>query len=245
MSASPWFETWFDSPEYDLVYQHRTREEADLFVERLIAATNLEAGSRVSDIACGRGRHALAFARHGMDVHGYDLSERALRIARDRAENEGLRLHFHAHDKRIPVCTQCSDLVVNLFTAFGYFNSDEEHRDALHAMIQAVKPDGFFVQDFLNPAYIQTHLVPETELQLDHAQVKIHRWIADGRVCKSLTLLKEGEEHTFQESVAMLPPEKISRWIEEAGLKIVHHWGTYEGEPWSPESPRSILIAQA
>lgn len=245
MKAAPWFETWFNSPEYDLVYQHRTREEADRFVQRLVQTLNLPVGSRVSDIACGRGRHALAFARLGMEVHGYDLSRRALQIAQERAEEEGLHAHFHVHDKRFPVCEQCSDLVVNLFTAFGYFASDAEHREALHAMVQSVKPGGFFVQDFLNPAFVEATLVTESQQEFGDLYVRVRKWIDGGRVHKALTLHRGGEQHAVQESVALIPPEHIAGWLREAGLTVVHHWGTYFGDAWSPVSPRSILIAQA
>lgn len=245
MSTPPWFETWFDSPEYDLVYQHRTREEADRFVNLLISTLALPKGSRVVDIACGRGRHALAFARNGMDVHGYDLSERALRIAKERAELENLRLSLYAHDKRVPVCTSCADLVVNLFTAFGYFATDEEHRNALRAMLHAVKPGGYFVQDFLNPEFVRAHLEPESRQDLGGLRVDIQRRVEHGRVHKTLTVFREYERYTFEESVALLTPEKITQWLQEAGFTLLHHWGTYDGQPWSPNSPRSILIAQA
>ena len=47
--------------------------------------------SRVLDLGCGLGRHALLFARAGFSVTGFDLSEIGLAKLRERAGVE--RLH--------------------------------------------------------------------------------------------------------------------------------------------------------
>ena len=52
------------------------------------------------------------------------------------------------------------DLTVNLFTSFGYFERDAEHAAALEEMTSTVRPGGWFVIDFLNPAAVRRRLVP-------------------------------------------------------------------------------------
>ena len=55
-----------------------TRQE----VEYLVEALGLSAGQRVLDVGCGPGRHASELARRGVLVHGVDISERFVELAR-------------------------------------------------------------------------------------------------------------------------------------------------------------------
>src|SRR5215207_2132071 len=55
-----------------------TRQEVDFLVDAL----ELRPGERVLDVGCGPGRHAHELARRGIDVHGIDISERFIGLAR-------------------------------------------------------------------------------------------------------------------------------------------------------------------
>ena len=56
-----WFATWFDSPYYHLLYKNRDEKEAQVFIDNLIEKLQLKKGSKLIDIACGKGRHATYF----------------------------------------------------------------------------------------------------------------------------------------------------------------------------------------
>jgi len=51
---------------------------------------------RALDLACGRGRHAIALAKAGYDVEAIDISPSALASARERAR--GIEILWHAAD---------------------------------------------------------------------------------------------------------------------------------------------------
>jgi SAM-dependent methyltransferase len=51
-------------------------------VEFLVDALGLEPGMRVLDVGCGPGRHAWSLAARGIVVHGVDISERFVELAR-------------------------------------------------------------------------------------------------------------------------------------------------------------------
>lgn len=55
-----------------------TEQEVGFLVEVL----GLEPGRRVLDVGCGPGRHAHALGRRGIEVHGVDISERFVALAR-------------------------------------------------------------------------------------------------------------------------------------------------------------------
>ena len=57
-------------------------------VDHVVGALGLAPGDRVLDVGCGTGRHAIELARRGIDVHGVDISQRFIDIARSRSSDE-------------------------------------------------------------------------------------------------------------------------------------------------------------
>ncbi len=240
-----WYQEWFDRDEYELVYHQRDEREAEQVVDLIERLVRPAPGSEILDVGCGRGRHTRVLARRGYRVTGIDVAERALRIARERAEAEGLHhVRFLRHDMREPLCRECFDGVVNLFTAFGFFENDTDHLLALQAMAMALRPGGWLVQDFLNAAYVQRHLVPRDRFQLDGVEVVQERWIEDGRVNKRIRLRRANTEQVFYESVRLLCLQDFQRLYRAVGLKLQAMLGDYDGRPFTPESPRLILYAR-
>lgn len=239
-----WYEDWFGSDAYALVYDHRDEEEAQQMIDLLEDAVAPNPGARVLDVGCGRGRHARELSRRGYEVAGIDLSEDAIAEARARAQEENLDATFEVGDMREPVCDACFDGVVNLFTAFGYFDDDAESKRALAAMATALVPEGWFVQDFLNtPHVIQTHS-PEDTRTKKGVTITQRRWIDDGRIYKEIEL-DDGTHHkTYCESVRLFTLYDLKGMYDDVGLDLVDVYGNYDGAEYTPSSPRLITIAR-
>ena len=86
-----WFANWFDSSYYHILYKNRDEKEAELFIENLISKLQIKKGSKLIDIACGKGRHATYFNSLGLDVVGVDLSPNSIAAA---TKNENATLQF-------------------------------------------------------------------------------------------------------------------------------------------------------
>ena len=54
-------------------------------VDHIVRALRLSSGDRVLDVGCGPGRHAHELAQRGIAVHGIDISDRFVEIARAEA----------------------------------------------------------------------------------------------------------------------------------------------------------------
>ena len=54
-----WFESWFDSKYYHILYQNRDDNEAKYFIDNLLDAFHFKKGARLLDLACGKGRHSI------------------------------------------------------------------------------------------------------------------------------------------------------------------------------------------
>src|SRR4051812_15152137 len=175
-----WFEEWFGE-EYLRLYPHRDDAEAERAVALILATLPFRPGWRVLDVACGAGRHTRAFASAGARCFGLDLSATLLRLARQVTDAPLIR----ADMRQLPIRPQSMDLTVNLFTSFGYFEDDAEHTAALGEMISTVRPGGWFVIDFLNPASVRRGLIPEETVEAGGSHIHVSRTVSpDGRyVC--------------------------------------------------------------
>lgn len=240
----PWYEEWFDRDEYELVYAQRDEEEAEQVVDLIETLADPEPEASVLDVGCGRGRHARALARRGYRVTGIDLSERSIEQARARTEEAGLAIDFRVQDMRDPMGTAAFDGVVNLFTAFGYFDDEADHRRALQQMAGALRPGGWLVQDFLNTPHVIETLTPQTKRTRGDCTIEQRRWIDDGRINKAITIHQNGDAHTFHESVRLLTLYDFEALYEAVGLEMNAVRGDYDGAAYTPSSPRLIMYAR-
>lgn len=234
-----WFERWFGE-EYLHVYLHRDEEEAERLVELLAARGWIVGGERVLDLACGGGRHAEALRRRGARVTGLDLSVLMLGAARRR----GGCCYVRGDMRSLPFADGAFDVVLNLFTSFGYFARDGEHQRVLRAVTRVLRRGGRFVLDYLNAPAVRATLVPHDERSFGDAVVVQERSISpDGRfVVKSIHL--SDDSRTFTERVRLYERGEVERMMREVGLGPVEALGDYQGGPHGAGSPRLILMAE-
>ncbi|HHG86363.1 MAG TPA: class I SAM-dependent methyltransferase, partial [Bacteroidetes bacterium] len=145
-----WFEAWFNSPYYHLLYDHRDEREARRFISKLITHLNPPPGSRMLDLACGKGRHAAQLAEYGYEVTGLDIAEDSILAAREQYASPHLQFAVHDMRQPLPFPQEHFDYVFNLSTSFGYFETEAEHLQTLQHIARSLKRGGTFVMDFMN-----------------------------------------------------------------------------------------------
>ena len=70
-----WFETWFESPYYALLYKDRDVQEAKDFIDQLLTYLKPDSNANFLDLACGKGRHSIHLNQKGFQVCGLDYSK--------------------------------------------------------------------------------------------------------------------------------------------------------------------------
>lgn len=237
-----WFSDWFDSPYYPLLYKKRDENEARAFLDALLGYLSLPPGARVLDLACGRGRHAVYLAEKGFDVVGLDISANSIADAK-RAESD--HLSFYEHDMRRLFRTNYFDAIFNLFTSFGYFATEREHRATIRNVARQLRLHGVFVLDFINAEKAAANLVPREEIHVGSLRFDIARALVDGHLVKTIEVTDDGQLHRYRERVRAFGPDDFRALFAGAGLTIRATFGDYALGPFDSEkSDRLILVAE-
>lgn len=240
--AGEWFETWFDSPYYHILYKDRDEDEAGEFLDALIGLLRPSAGSRILDVACGKGRHSIYLNKKGFDVTGFDLSDESIDFDK-QFENDSL--HFYLHDMREVFRTNYFDIVINLFSSFGYFRTEREDVRCIIAHAAALKPGGTFVFDYFNVDAVTGCDGSAFDKSVDGIDFQIRKTISGKQIVKSISFEDRGVAHYFEERVKLYTKADFEKFFQTAGLTITNTFGDYDLRPFEKDSSeRLILIAQ-
>ncbi len=240
MKETDWFTSWFNTPYYHTLYKNRNDEDAQLFMRNITDFLQLSKTAHILDLPCGKGRHATYLNSLGYQVTGGDLSENSIEYAK-QFEND--QLSFEVCDMRKSLSNQY-DGIFNLFTSFGYFETDEDEIQVLQNMKQGLKEHGVFVLDFLNVVNVNSNIVSKEVKTVDGIAFHLEREISNGLILKHISFTDEGIDHSYTEQVKYIDLEKFENYFATAGLKIKHIFGDYELSEFNAEtSDRLILVA--
>jgi SAM-dependent methyltransferase len=240
-SQAEWFSTWFDSPYYHLLYRDRNHTEARVFIDELITHLHPKPTTRLLDLACGKGRHAIYLSEKGYDVTGVDLSPESIAYAQQFAHEH---LHFHVHDMRDALPYGPFDFIFNLFTSFGYFANETENVVALRSAAAGLRPGGKMVIDFMNTELTVRELVAREEKVVDGITFQLRRHLDNDFIVKEISFVdRQGQPQQYEERVRALSQDRFEEYFYMAGLRLAEVLGDYHlGAYHEKTSPRMIFV---
>lgn len=237
-----WFKNWFDSFYYHKLYRHRNTAEAQLFIDNIIQYVHPKPGSKILDLACGKGRHSIYLNKKGFNVVGVDLSHNSILEANKSANDT---LHFHQMDMRELQTKEPYDVVLNMFTSFGYFQHISDNIQVLKGVHAILEESGVLVIDFLNASIVIQNLVPEEKKEIDGITFTINRLIEDQTIVKKIHVQERSVQHEFQERVSMFELKDFKEMFSQSGFELIDYFGNYQLETFDPQkSDRLILVAK-
>lgn len=242
---SEWYKDWFETKEYLNVYQHRNEAEAEALVNLILKNTLLPVTAKVLDMACGTGRHSILFAKKRFDVTAVDLSKNMLSVARQKAQAEKLNINFVHSDLRNFTSSSKFNLILNLFTSFGYFETDEENLAVLKRAFDYLESSGYFVLDFFNVQFLEQNLVRESVDRIDNGEIIQRRKIRGNRIVKEIIIRNNGHSKNYLESVRMYDSDELRNMLTAIGFAIEKTFGDFQGSEFDKTiSKRIILFAR-
>ena len=139
VSQQELWKTAFTSTYLELYEQEFSEDLDRLQCEDVIRATSVQAGSRILDAGCGQGRHLKNFLRMGYDAIGLDYSTEMLAFAKERGIPE---FRLKQGDIRNIPDLPMFDLVVCLYTAFGFSVDPHDDLVCLDSFLRKLRPGG-------------------------------------------------------------------------------------------------------
>ncbi len=243
MTEQAWYKDWFSSPFYHKLYFERDEKEAEAFIRKLIEYLHPKPGSRMLDVACGKGRHSKNLAAMGFDVTGIDISFSSITWAK---QFEKENLDFYVHDMRLPFRGNYYDYAFNFFTSFGYFKTRREHDDAIRTIAKSLHPQGIFVIDYLNVHYSEDHLRRNEVKEIDNTKYEIHRWDDEDHFYKKITVTDPLLPKPFEniERVAKFSLGDFTEMLAYQDLQVQEVFGDYTFASYDVrKTPRLIIVA--
>ncbi|MEE1885238.1 class I SAM-dependent methyltransferase [Pedobacter flavus] len=235
-----WYKSWFNSPYYHQLYKNRDMAEAEHFMDHLMDFIRPQNDAKILDIACGKGRHSIYLHKKGYDVTGIDLSENSIAEAK---KHEDGHLHFFVHDMRKLLYINYFDIAVNLFTSFGYFETDYEHIKALKSFRKGLNENGLFVLDYFNVHKVIANIEPKSFVKANDISFEITKTIEKGKIIKNIKFQDNGENYDFTERVSAYTLNDFNRLFEASKLKVNNVFGDYNLGAFDKEnSDRLIMI---
>jgi len=244
-----WYEEFFgeDYMRFHLCGGEREEQRAPAECDAVVSLLGLQPGARVLDLCCGQGRHSVELARRGFRVTGFDLSDYLLGLAKERAEEAGVEVEFVRGDMRVLPWEDEFDAVLNLFTAFGYLESDEEDEKVLCAISRCLKRGGQLMMDLWNRERLPTMFQPkdwfehEGYIALDEREWDLHR----GRLNLHRRLAApDGSRREIAFALRVYAHSEMLAAFRRTGLDWTRTCGDYDGSDYSVGSRRMLIIAR-
>ena len=242
-----WFENEsFWNKLYPFLFTERKLDAAGSEVASVLELSGLEHGDAL-DLACGPGRHSVELAKRGFRVTGVDLSPFLLTKARKRALSENVDVEWVREDMRRFVRPDSFDLVVSLFTSFGYFESRDDDLQVLRNVHRNLRRGGALVIEIAGREALARGFQPTTSKELADGSLlgERHEVIDDWtRIRNHWTVIEGGAVTTFRFEVAIYSGQELRALLSEAGFSNVHLYGAYDARPYGLEADRLVAIAR-
>jgi SAM-dependent methyltransferase len=257
MSEEPWYVDLFRGGDYyrgwaDVIGPELTAQQVEFVVEALDLPEGARPDERSSgcvlDLCCGPGRHAVPLAQRGFDVTGLDLSAYHLRLARKAAREAGVKVRWLRRDMRDIPFEGEFNAVINMFTAFGYFEDEEEDFKVLEAVSRALKPGGRFFIDTMNREWVVRHYQETNWRQHEDGLITMERRKLDLLTSRNesvwMLIAPDGERRVHRLSPRLYTLTELAKMLSRAGLSVRRTWGGFDGREYGLDSRRMIVLAE-
>lgn len=219
-----------------------TAEEAG----QVIKLAGIRKGARVLDLCCGIGRHSLELARRGYNVVGVDLTEEYIAKARRKAKAESLNIQFIKDDMRRFCQFDYFNAVINMFTAFGYFEEPADDRRVLTNVYCSLRKGGTLIIDVIGKEVLARIfrqrewyeengkiILQEHKVKQDWSWIE-NRWI----------ILENGRRKETRFGHRIYSAAEITALLKDCGFRQVKIYGDLAGADYDHNAKRLIAVAK-
>lgn len=234
-------ETFWEAMEPALCAPARlSRAEAD--VAAILGAMGARPTTRVLDLACGPGAHAIGFARRGHRVTGVDASPRLLDRAHSAARAAGVEVEWVEADMREFRRPSGFDLACSLYTSFGYFD-DAENLRVLEHLWASLAAGGALLLDVVGRETVARHWQERRWFEVDDALYLEHCTAAAdwASMVSDWTVVRNSLRADFRVEQRLYTGTELRGLLLSLGFADVKLAGGLDGKTPYDESARRLV----
>lgn len=251
-------------PNFDLFARYYDLEFASFTDDvMLYVQFAARAGGRVLELGCGTGRLLLPLCERGLAVTGVDLSGDMLALARGKTRSLPLKERARLVQDDIRTLDELGaevfDLAISAINSFMHLETLPDQRSALRAVARHLRPGGLLIADLFPPepgllAAYDGRLVHAATLQDAETGDRIDKFSASSvnhaeqRIETTYFYDRMQPNGAVERTAAPFALRYVGRFeiellLYEAGFREVLVYGSYDLEPFGPESDRMIVTA--
>ena len=201
--------------------------------------------SRVVDVACGHGKHALALAEErGCRVVGIDFAASLLSRARHLALERRAAVRWIRGDmRRLPLQDECASAAL-ILDAFGFFETEDEHEAVAREAFRILESGGSLLMKVVNGAPIVAAFRETAREQRDGVEVSISRTLTldPPRMTEHLTISGNRGHGTYERRQRLYGGDELQALLGRAGFSVTAVFANANGARFDPAQSGSIWI---
>lgn len=242
-----WWKDYFDIKYTEVFAKSFGRKTTNLEL-KMLRELLPQPPARVLDAGCSLGRLSIGLAVMGYHVTGTDQSADLLAQARAAAQEKGVQVHFVEGEHTSFDWQNEFDVVINIFTSFGYYEDDKENLRVISSWARALRPGGHLIIELDHrDQVVRSYKANYWYVLEDKTEIRVNRWLD---AIRGLNMVdeywrtpdgQEGERHHFSR---LYNATELASMLTQAHLVPIAWYGDFDLRPFTFESKRLVVVAE-
>jgi len=242
---------WFTKADfwslfYEWMFPAESFEQATHQVDDIMKLSGVTTGA-VLDLCCGPGRHSVPLRKLGFDITGVDLQRFLLGKARDYATQENVTIEFIEEDMRIFKRSESFDLIISMFSSFGYFSNPKEDFRVLENAYYSLRNGGQLLLDLRGKEVHALGYAETLSYEMPNGDLIFQRTRTNDDWTSSISTwvyVQGVHAHTYQITYNLYSAVELRELLKNAGFRNVQIYGDLKGIPYNHNAKRLVIVAE-
>lgn len=230
---------WFDNNDfwkdlYPFMFPEERFAQTEEEIQKVLALIK-PVRKAALDLCCGPGRCSIALAKARFQVTGVDRTEFLLNKARTMAQEAKVQIDWLMMDMRDFVREKKFDLVLSMFTSFGYFDDKQENELVLSNILSSLKPGGVCLIELMGKENLAKIFQSTIYNKLSDGSIVVqrHEIIDDwNRIRNEWILIRNEKAKTFKFNLTIYSGQELRNLLERVGFSEVKLYGKLDGDEY-------------
>ena len=241
-----WYELdsfWDELSDKLFTEDHWIRAEDE--VNGVINLLGIQQGSKILDLCCGPGRHSIEFAKKGYSVTGVDRTSTYIKKAQEQATSSSVKIDFIIEDMRKFRKSNEFDVVLNLYTSFGYFANPDDDKLVLNNIFSSLKNDGKLLIEMMGKEILARIFLERNWYKKGEVIYLEEKKIEDGwgMISNKWILIDDNNTKEYSFRHRIYSGVELSMLLRDIGFKSVKLYGDLKGSPFDNTATRLVALA--